>query len=72
MRGETDDEQVVRSRKERGVNMFGRGKKGPDKVFSHSENCKIQAPIPLDAKTFSHAGSASSPPRPMPPCSGSS
>jgi len=26
--------------------MFGRRKKGPDKAFSHSDNCKIQAADP--------------------------
>ncbi len=96
-------------RKERGLNMLGRRKKGPDKAFSHSEDCKIQAadptvsikwseverghwravcqcgaedyykPVadrvrsdPLDAKTTATRGSASSSPRPMSPCSGSS
>ena len=31
---------------ERGLNMFDRRKKGPDKTFNHTEDCKIQAADP--------------------------
>ena len=40
------NEQVERSRKEGGLNMFGRRKKGPDKAFTHAEDCKIPAADP--------------------------
>ena len=70
MRGETMMKSYVA--KGKGSEHVWPWEEGTRQAFSHSENCKIQAPIPLDAKTFSHAGSASSPPRPMPPCSGSS
>jgi hypothetical protein len=45
--------------KGRGLNMFGRTKKGPAKTFSHAEGCKIQANDPTVSIEWSEVESRS-------------